>query len=85
MTSATMAAIRLQVQQLREARGWSQSELARRSGVPQRTISRVERGETGSVNLSHIEKLADALGVNASALILHVPARAPGGARGHAR
>lgn len=73
MPPAPMTPIQLQLQQLREARGWSQSDLARRSGVPQTTISRLERGESGTLNLAHLERLADALGVNASALILHVP------------
>lgn len=73
MTAAVMAPIYLQLRQLREANGLSQAELARRSGVPQSTISRLEAGEVGTVNLAHLEKLADALGVNASALIVHVP------------
>jgi transcriptional regulator with XRE-family HTH domain len=46
--------------------GWSQAELAPRSGVPQPTISRIE---AGSVNLDNLERLAAALGVNAAVLI----------------
>jgi DNA-binding Xre family transcriptional regulator len=41
--------------------------------VPQSSISRLEAGETASVAFAHLEKLADALGVNAGALLLHVP------------
>ena len=41
--------VALRVQELREKRGWSQSELSRRSGVPQATISRIELGKTGGV------------------------------------
>jgi transcriptional regulator with XRE-family HTH domain len=70
-----MTPIYLQVRPLREAKGYSQAELSRLSGVPQSTISRLEAGEVGTINLAHLEKLADALGVNASALIVHVPAR----------
>jgi transcriptional regulator with XRE-family HTH domain len=71
--TAAMTPIHLQIRPLREAKGYSQAELARRSGVPQSTISRLEAGEVGTINLAHLEKLADALAVNASALILHVP------------
>ena len=71
--TAAMTPIHLQIRPIREAKGLSQAELARRSGVPQSTISRLEAGEVGTINLAHLEKLADALAVNASALILHVP------------
>lgn len=63
-----MTPITLRVAELREGRGWSQAELARRSGVPQPTISRMEAG-TESVNLRVLEKLASALEVHPAALI----------------
>lgn len=66
-----MTPISLRIQELREAKGWSQSQLARESGVPQSTISRLEAGEVGVVNLAHLEKLANAFGVNAALLIEH--------------
>ena len=74
MESTSVTPIHLQVKPLREAKGWSQAELARQSDVPQSTISRLESGDQAAVNLVHLERMADALGVNASALILHVPA-----------
>ena len=49
---------------LRHQRGWTQQELARRSGVDQPTISRIENGHTRGVGLGTIERLAQALGVN---------------------
>jgi transcriptional regulator with XRE-family HTH domain len=73
MTCIPMSPISLRIQQLRESKGWSQSELARQSGVPQTTISRLEAGKIGVVNLAHLEKLADAFGVNAAVLIEHTP------------
>jgi transcriptional regulator with XRE-family HTH domain len=48
-------------------------ELAERSGVPQYTISRLESGGLESINLAHLEQLADALEVNAGLLINHDP------------
>lgn len=64
-----MTPIRLRVQELREALGWSQRDLAEKAGVRQATVSQAESGK--GVNLATLEKLADALDVNASALIVH--------------
>jgi transcriptional regulator with XRE-family HTH domain len=71
MDPTALAPIHIRVEELREAKGWSQAELARRSGVPQPTISRIEAGESGSISLANLERLADALGVDAGYLILH--------------
>lgn len=66
-----MTPVTLRLRELREARGLSQSQLARASGVPQPTISRLEARRLGTINLKHLEKLAHALGVNAAVLIDH--------------
>ena len=71
MTTPCMTPIWIRLKELREAKKWSQAELARRSRVPQPTISRIEAGETRSVNLDILERLADALGTNAAFLIAH--------------
>lgn len=54
---------------MRESLGWSQRELARRSGVRHATISEAERGR--SINLTTLEKLANALDTDATILIVH--------------
>jgi HTH-type transcriptional regulator / antitoxin HipB len=69
MAYPAMTPIVLRIQELREAEGWSQSELARRSGVPQTAISRLEAGKVGVVNLAHLEKLAAVFGVKPAYLI----------------
>lgn len=51
---------------LREAKGWSQAELARRSGVRQANISRYEQG-LREPSWSIAVALAAALGVNVDA------------------
>jgi transcriptional regulator with XRE-family HTH domain len=54
---------------VRDARrliGWSQRELAARSGVSQPTISRIERGRCESIDLLAIERVLVALGIRAS-------------------
>lgn len=66
-----MSPVELRLAELRKNLKWSQSELARRSGVAQSIISRLERGETRAVDLDNLGSLADALGVNAAALIDH--------------
>ena len=53
--------------------------VARQSRVPQPTISRIESGDTGSISLANLERLATALGVNAAVLIEHTPERGSGG------
>lgn len=59
------------VRALRNARGWSQPELERRSGVPQRTISRIENAtKEGYVPMPHtLRSLAAALGVTVADLL----------------
>ena len=65
-----MTPLTLRIQELREVKGWSQAELARRSGVPQPTISRLEAGSTDSINFPNLEKLAAALGCDPGYLIV---------------
>lgn len=50
------------ITQYRKTLGWSQSELARRSGLHSTTISQIERGRLLPYP-SQIKKLAKALGV----------------------
>lgn len=64
-----MTPIYLRIEYYRTRKGWSQAQLARESGVNQSVISRLESGETQSVNLSNLHNLAKALEVPAAALI----------------
>lgn len=60
---------RLRVARLR--RVWTQAELARESGVPIVTISRIENGHhQGLPRQSTVRKLAATLGVDAAWLLL---------------
>lgn len=49
--------------------GWSEGELARRSGVPQPTTHRILAGESNSPRIDNVNKLAKALGIDAAALL----------------
>lgn len=50
------------LRQVREAEGISQQELARRSGVLQQTISKIEKGETTNPGVETLNALALAMG-----------------------
>ena len=65
-----MTPIRLRLRELRRARAWSQAELARRAGVRQATVSRLEGKSVRNVNLDVLERLADALEVDPAYLLL---------------
>lgn len=67
----------LNVQRIRRACGWSQEELAFRSGLHRTYISGIERGARNPT-VTVLKELADALGVTPAALVeLDPPAAAP--------
>jgi transcriptional regulator with XRE-family HTH domain len=51
------------IRTIRIKRGWTQADLARRSGVSRATISRLERGHLGTFSLDTIRRVAAALDV----------------------
>ncbi len=65
-----MTPILLRIRELRRARGWTQTELARRAGIRQATVSRLEGNAVSSVNLGVLEKLAAALEVDPGYLLV---------------
>lgn len=56
-------------QALRKITGWSQTELARRSGIHRNYIRSIERGER-NVGLMQLERLANIFGLEAYELIV---------------
>ena len=64
-----MSPLSLNLKHYREAAGLTQSELAKRVGVRQATISDLETGKSRRIELDLLEKLAKALGVKAAKLI----------------
>lgn len=69
----TSMALRLRVRELREARGWKQAELAERAKVRVATLSQIENEQTKGVRFDVLERLADALEVDPSYLLMRVP------------
>lgn len=56
------------IKRMREEHRWLQRDLADRSGLPLRTIGRIERGEV-DVRLSTLSKIAKAFEVHVSELV----------------
>lgn len=58
------------IKELRERRGWSQSELARQSGVSRSNIIRLENEPDVETSTTTLKALADAFGVSVKYLLL---------------
>jgi transcriptional regulator with XRE-family HTH domain len=72
--TAAMSPIRIVLAEARQKLNLSQSELSRRAGVSQQTISSIESGKTGGVDFTVLERLAKALGIdNPLHLLEYVP------------
>ncbi len=56
------------VQKFRKARGWSQEELAQKSGLHRTYIGSIERSER-NVSLINVQRIAHALGVQIKDLL----------------
>ena len=65
-----MTPVIFRIRELRTARGWSQQELAERSGARQATISDMENGKVRRLDLDVLEGLADALDCDVGDLML---------------
>lgn len=68
MTRDMPSSLRENLIRLRNARGFSQTELARRAKVPQSTVSRMESGSYAGGRWATIEAIAKALDVDAAEL-----------------
>jgi transcriptional regulator with XRE-family HTH domain len=60
--------VAVNVRRLRNARGWTQEELADRVGLSTRYVGRVERAQA-SMSITVLGRLADALKVEATDLV----------------
>jgi len=65
-----MGPITIRLRELRVAKGWSQTELAERSGVRRVTISRIENDQTSGIEFDTLERLGQALGCDPAFLIV---------------
>ncbi len=60
---------RLTLQRAREKKGWTQEQLEAASGIDQRSISKIERGETADPRNSTVIALEDALDLERGTLV----------------
>ena len=65
-----MGPITIRLRELRVAKGWSQAELAERSGVRRVTISRIENDQTAGIEFDTLERLGKALECDPGYLIV---------------
>lgn len=63
-----MIKIKNKLREAREKRGWTQEELAEKSGVSRATLSALENEKTDCVKTDTLVKLADALGTKVTTL-----------------
>jgi transcriptional regulator with XRE-family HTH domain len=69
MGQSSLAILAANVKRLRDAESWSQPDLARRSGVPQTTISAIENAKH-KVSVAKVEMLAKAFRLPTWALLM---------------
>lgn len=67
--------MRLRVRELREQRGFTQVDLARRSGITRMTIWKLENGERVSTSLATLSAIARALEVPTNELFFDEDAK----------
>ena len=67
---AIMTPITLRVKELREAKGWSQAELADRAKIRRATVSAIEANQTKGIDFETLERLAKALRCDPGYLIV---------------
>ena len=65
-----MTPITLRVKELREAKGWSQAELADKAGIRRATVSAIESNQTTGIDFETLERMAKALGCDPGYLIV---------------
>lgn len=61
------------VKELREARGWTQAELAERASLRAATLNRIENNRTSAISLDVLERIANALEVEPGFCIVRIP------------
>lgn len=64
MESHAVSRLAAQIYALRKQRGWSQKELAKRAGIAQERISKIETADFDSLTMKTLQKFASAFDVN---------------------
>lgn len=64
-----MIKINKRIKELRDKKGWSQQKLAKTSGVPYKTLVKIEQGSSKQPTLQNIIKLANIFDISIDNLI----------------
>jgi transcriptional regulator with XRE-family HTH domain len=67
--------IRVTLREAREAAGLTQVELAERAGIRQATVSDIETGKSGRLDLDVFDRICRVLGVEPGSLLEQTPKR----------
>ncbi len=59
----------MQMRRLRHAKGWTQVDLAKKSGLTQAFISQLEAGRQKNPGIASLQRIAKALGVTIAELV----------------
>jgi putative transcriptional regulator len=65
-----MSNVGLRIRELREARGWTQGELAARAAIRRATLSAMENGRTKGVDFATLDRVARVLEVEPGFLVV---------------
>ncbi len=65
-----MTPLSLRIREVRQVKGWTQAELARRAGIRRATVNRIENARVKAIDLEVLEKRAKALGCDPGYLIV---------------
>lgn len=79
MLTPTMETMGDRIRRLREAKGWTQRELADRVGVTEAAVSQWERGETKNIKNLNFAALLEELGTTQEYLLFGPDGRARAG------
>lgn len=69
MMNPTIRKLKMRLQHLRRAKGWTQAELAKKARVTQALVSQLEAGKKASPSVVPLLRLARALGVSVEQLL----------------
>lgn len=65
--------VEIRLKQVREAKNFSQYELAQRSGMSPQNIQKLEQGRAKGIQLDTLDKLCEALNCEIQELLVRVP------------
>ena len=68
-----MSNIGLRIRELREAKGWTQEDLASRARLRQASLSAMETGQTKGVDFATLDRIARVFEVEPGFLIVRLP------------